>query len=26
MVIFTAEMQPYHQLPEGIPSFPGFPG
>ncbi|MCH2169663.1 GFA family protein [Myxococcota bacterium] len=26
MVIFTSEMQPYHQLPEGIPNFPGFPG
>ena len=25
-VIWTADAQPYHLMPEGVPQFPGFPG
>jgi hypothetical protein len=26
MVIWTADAQPYHLMPQGVPQFPGFPG
>jgi hypothetical protein len=26
MVIWTADAQPFHDLPAGVPTFPGFPG
>ncbi len=25
-VIWTADAQPFHMMPEGVPQFPGFPG
>jgi len=26
MVLWTADAQPFHRMPEGVPQFPGFPG